>query len=274
MNNPGLVLDPQDFVKQLDRQDLVIVDMCKPEIYTQAHIPGAVHLDYADIVRNEKPLFGLIPHEDQLAKTLSKAGISPDSYVVAYDDEGGGKAARLLWTMILTGHKKLSLLDGGLHAWLHDQLPTTAEIRPVEVTEYPVSYVDMQWSADRQYILDHLDDNDVAILDTRTPEEFAGSDKRAKRAGHMPGAANFDWQLGMDRERGMRLHPAEDLLYALDKLDVTPDKEVIVHCHSHHRSALSFFMLRHIGFERVKGYPGSWSEWGNREDTPIEQQNQ
>lgn len=271
MSNQNLVLEPQEFVNQLNQDNLVLVDLSKPEIYTQAHIEGAVHMDYASIVRNEKPVFGLIPSEDQFSKALSKAGISPDSFVVAYDDEGGGKAARLLWTLALAGHEKMALLDGGLHAWISDQLPVTSEIKPVAVTEYSVSFSHMEWSTDRRYIEENLNNDDAVILDTRTPGEFAGTDKRAERAGHMPGAVNFDWQLGMDRERGMRLHPAEDLLYALDKLGVTPDKEIIVHCHSHHRSALTFVMLRHIGFERVKGYPGSWSEWGNLTDTPVEQ---
>lgn len=270
MDSQNFILEPRLFAKQLDQDKLVIVDLCKPEIYAQTHIPGAVYMDYADIVRSEKPVFGLIPSEDQFSRALSKAGISPDSHVVAYDDEGGGKAARLLWTLALAGHKKMSLLDGGLHAWLSDELPTSKEIRPVAVTEYPVSYTHMGWSTNRQYIEKNIDNDDVIILDTRSPGEFAGTDKRANRAGHIPGAVNFDWQLGMDRENGLRLHPAEDLLFALDKLKITPNKEVIVHCHSHHRSAFTFIMLRHIGFPRVKGYPGSWSEWGNLEDTPIE----
>lgn len=271
MKSQNLVLEPQDFARQLNQDNLVIVDLCKPEIYAQAHIPGAVHMDYSNIVRQEKPVMGLIPSEDQLSKTLSKAGISPESHVVAYDDEGGGKAARLLWTLALAGHQKMSLLDGGLHAWVTEQLPMSREIKPVAVSEYPVRYSHMEWSTNRQYIQANLNNDDVVILDTRSPGEFAGSDVRANRAGHIPGAINFDWVNGMDKERSLRLHPAEDLLGTLATLGVTRDKEVIVHCHSHHRSALTFFMLRHIGFERVKGYPGSWSEWGNLADTPIEQ---
>jgi thiosulfate/3-mercaptopyruvate sulfurtransferase len=270
MASQNLVLEPQEFVKILDQDKLVIVDLCKPEIYAQAHIPGAVHMDYANIVRHEKPVKGLIPSEDQFSKALSKAGITPDSFVVAYDDEGGGKAARLLWTLTLAGHEKMALIDGGLHAWASDQLPLSNEIKPVAVSEYPVTYSHTEWSADRQYIENNLNNDNMVILDTRTPGEFAGTDVRANRAGHIPGAVNFDWVNGMDKERGLRLHPVEDLRDTLATLGITLDKEVIVYCHSHHRSAHTFFLLRHIGFERVKGYPGSWSEWGNLPDTPIE----
>lgn len=249
---------------------MVIVDLSKPEIYQQAHIAGAVHMDYGTIVRIEPPRFGLIPDEQQFSAVLEKAGISPDSYVVAYDDEGGGKAARLLWTLMLAGHQKMAMIDGGLHSWTSEQLPLTNEVTEVSAGRYPVEYSGMHFSADRQYILDKLNDDQVVLFDARSPAEYIGSDVRTTHGGHIPGAINFDWANGMEKENGLRLHPAPYLLDVLESINITPDKEVIVYCNSHHRSAFSFVMLLAIGFEKVRGYPGSWSDWGNCDDTPIE----
>ncbi|MDH5547635.1 MAG: sulfurtransferase [Gammaproteobacteria bacterium] len=270
MDVKNILMQTTELAERLDRQNQVIVDLCKPEIYTQAHIPGARFIDYATIVRHEKPVMGLIPTEDQFSQILTRTGITPDTHVVAYDDEGGGKAARFLWTLMLAGHQHLSLLDGGLHAWSIDQLPLSAEAPVFSVSNYPVKFTQMQWSADAGYILKRLGADDFVPLDARSPGEYMGTDVRASRAGHIPGAINYDWVNGLDRENGLRLHPAQDLLPVLESMGFTKEKEIVVYCHSHHRSALSFFMLLSLGYERVRGYPGSWSDWGNREDTPVE----
>ena len=125
-------------------------------------------------------------------------------------------------------------------------------------------------SADAGYILARLDDPGTALLDTRTPEEFSGERVRAARGGHIPGAVNFNWVEAMDADHNLRLKPAPVLLESLAALGVTPDKEVIAYCQTHHRSSHTFVVLKWLGFERVRGYPGAWSEWGNREDTPVE----
>jgi thiosulfate/3-mercaptopyruvate sulfurtransferase len=115
-----------------------------------------------------------------------------------------------------------------------------------------------------------LDDPEVVVLDVRTPAEFAGDDVRAARGGHIPGAVNMDWTLAIDRGRNLRLKPEGDLRRMLEELGVTPDKEVIVHCQTHHRSAHTYMVLKSLGYPRIRGYDGSWSEWGNDQNTPIE----
>ncbi len=248
---------------------LVIVDLCKPETYAQAHLPGAVHLDYKQIVRGEKPVAGLLPEADALGLVLGAAGISPDSTVVSYDDEGGGRAARLLWTLQAAGHKRMALLDGGLHAWAGEQRPMDETVPAVTPCDYPVHYSD-EVVADRDYILSHLGDPRTALVDARTAEEFRGEKKLAQRLGHIPGAVNFNWTDALDPDRQLRLKDIEVLRATFAAMGVTPDKEVIVYCQSHHRSAHTFILLQWMGFARVRGYPGSWSDWGNRDDTPVE----
>lgn len=267
MNN--VLIEPEQLAAELGQPGRVIVDLCKPEVYAAGHIPGAVSLAFPSIVRVQAPVMGLLPDEAKLSAVLSGLGITPNTHVIAYDDEGGGKASRFLWTLAAVGHKHWSLLNGGLHAWTGDGHPVTTTPSVAAPSEYPAHYTG-EVVADRAYILAHLKDNATVIVDARSPGEYNGTDVRAERGGHIPSAVNFDWQLGMDRNRGLRLRSAGDLLPKLTALGITPDKEAIAYCHTHHRSALTFVMLKALGFERVRGYPGSWSDWGNRADTPIE----
>jgi thiosulfate/3-mercaptopyruvate sulfurtransferase len=108
------------------------------------------------------------------------------------------------------------------------------------------------------------------ILDVRTAAEFSGADKRAQRAGHIPGAVNVDWSQALVGGGDLRLRPADQLHTLYAAAGVTPDKEVILHCQSHQRSAHSYVVLKSLGYPRLRGYPGSWSEWGNTTDTPVE----
>lgn len=264
-----LIIEPEALEAHLGEKSLLIVDLCKPEIYAQMHIPGAVHLDYARIVHAEGPIKGLLPDEAQLSEVLSDIGLTPETHVIAYDDEGGGRAARLLWTLEVLGHRRYSLLNGGLHAWANEGHPLThAPVTPLR-SEYQATLTD-NGLADRDYVLAHLADPTLVFLDTRSPEEFTGRKVLAARGGHIPGAVNMEWTQAMDPHRNLRLKSAETLLAALEDLGVTPDKEVVVHCQTHHRSAHTFVVLKSLGFTRLRGYPGSWSEWGNRTDTPIE----
>lgn len=264
------IISAQELNSKLDQPGLVIVDLSDEQLFAQGHIPGARHLPYPQVVRHTPPIFGLLPSEADLSQTLSQHGISPDSWVVAYDEEGGGKAARLLWTLEAAGHSKLSLLDGGIHGWKAAGLPTTSERQAFEPSNYPVSYRNDLVIADRDYIRSHLDDNNVVLLDARSPGEYEGSDVRAAHGGHIPGAVNFEWTDALDRSNALQLLPESDLNGILEAKGINKDKEIIVYCHSHHRSALSYAMLKQLGYNKVRGYPGSWSDWGNQDDTPIE----
>ncbi len=264
-----LIAEPEELERHLGQESILIVDLCKPEVYAQSHIPGAVRLDYAQIVAADKPVMGLLPSESQLNEVFSSIGLIPEHHVVAYDDEGGGRASRLLWTLEAMGHARYSLLNGGLHAWTLERRPLKSGSETRARSQYRVRRNDAV-VADKTYILKHLGDPTVALLDARSVDEYLGNKRFAERGGHIPGAVNLDWMQAMDRDRGLRFKPAEALRTLLASLGVTPDKEVVCYCQSHHRSAHSCLLLKSLGFTRVRGYPGSWSDWGNSPDTPVE----
>lgn len=264
------VISSNDLESRLNEKNLLVVDMTTETNYQQAHIPGAVYLDYSKVVRHAPPVIGMLPDPEQFSQALSKAGISPETYIVVYDDEGGGKAARLMWTMEIIGHKRMSLLDGGIHAWLNDNKTVTNEVPAITETQYPVTFEDTTITADADYIMANLKQANFCILDTRSKNEFIGTDKRAARAGHIPGAINLDWMDIKNTEDAQRLKSPEKLKTMLTELGILPDQEIVTHCHSHHRSALMYVALKSLGYNNVKGYPASWSDWAERTDTPIE----
>ena len=265
-----LIIEPNDLDQLLDNADVVIVDLCKAKQYAQAHIPGAHFINYADIVRIEKPVMGLLPDAESFSKLVSSLGIDANTHVIAYDDEGGGCASRFIWTLNVFGHDNTSLLNGGLHSWANEGHRLSNEDPDnAEPSNYSLSNTG-QYTVDSDYIQQHLDDKNVVLLDTRSPAEFNGEKKFADKAGHIPGAILFEWTDAMDRNNNLRLLPDGVIEQRLEQLGITKDKEVICYCQSHHRSAFSYLILRHLGYENVKGYPGSWSDWGNQADTPAE----
>jgi len=268
--NLPLLIEPDQLQPCLADPAVLIVDLCDPTGYTAGHIPGAVHLDYADLVRVEPPAMGLLPDEAQLSEVLSRIGLTPDRHVIAYDEEGNGRAGRLLWTLATLGHERVSLLNGGIHAWDAASGPLESHFRHPSHSSYRASYANSATVADRDYILARLGQHDIVLLDTRTPAEYAGFDVRAARGGHIPGAVNLNWTDAMDPRRQLRLQPDPVLRKLLERRGVTPDKEIVVYCQTHHRSAHTYWVLRYLGYPRVRGYPGAWSEWGNDPALPVE----
>ncbi len=264
-----LIIEPKQLESELGNKNLLLVDLSQPQSYAQYHLPGAVYLEYSWIVHTEPPRAGLLPDVTQLSNILSALGLTKDTHIVAYDDEGGGRACRLLWTLDVVGHQNFSLLNGGLHAWANEGHQVTREIYYPNKTAYAASIHEGP-IADQQYILDHLHNDKVAILDTRSPQEYAGIKVFAQRGGHIPGAINIEWTDMMDKNRNMRLKQKDELHELLETHGIGPDKEVIVHCQTHHRSAHTYIALKSLGYEHVRGYPGSWSDWGNDANTPIE----
>lgn len=265
-----LLVEPEQLETLLGDQRLVLVHISKPERYAQFHIPGAVFVEGAGYVRVEKPVAGLLPEAGHFGQLLVSLGISRHSHVVCYDDEGGGWASRFLWTLDVAGHDDFSLLNGGLIAWVNEGFPISQQAEAPAAGNYNNPTWRQEPVADTEYIRSRLGDPDLGLLDARTPQEFSGEKRFAEHGGHIPGASLLNWTDTMDQNRNLRLKPAEQLNAMLEQRRLSSDKEIICYCQTHHRSSLAYIMLKSLGYPRVKGYPGSWSAWGNRSDTPKE----
>jgi len=270
-----LVIEPEALQAIQHNPDILIIDLSTEKQFRQTHIEGAVFVNYDYIVGVKKPVFGLLPDPLQFSQLINTLGITQDTHIIAYDEEGGGKAARLIWTLHAMGHTKASLLNGGFIAWYKENFPysnqATANRKPNPVDRLtPVDFTMQPVVADTDYIKNQLDNPSVGLLDARSLDEYTGKKKYSQKVGHIPGAIHFEWTRGMDAENNYRLLSEEKLQPILNELGLTKDKEIIVYCQSHHRSSLSYLMLKYLGYEKVRGYPGAWSEWGNRSDTPVE----
>jgi thiosulfate/3-mercaptopyruvate sulfurtransferase len=264
------LLDPTTLAEGLDDPALRVIDLSPGEVFREHHVPGAVHLPYGEIVDSRPPVGGLLPDEEELLSLLRAAGIGSGTRVVALDAEGGGAAGRLMWTLDVLGFHDCALLDGGLRAWVHEGFPLERGPGPGAPRGDLEATGERAAARDAEAIMARLGDGDFICLDARSQGEHDGTTVRSARGGHIPGAVHYEWTRAMDPERNLRLRPLDDIRTELAALGVTPDREVVTYCHTHHRSAFTYALLRILGFPRAAGYPGSWSDWGNRGDTPIE----
>ena len=266
---PSLFIEPEELQNRLDDERLLILDVGKASLYQQLHIPGAIFVDYGDLVSKSGDVSGLLPPVHQLERLFSSLGISDGSLVVTYDDEGGGKAARLIWTLHCLGFNNALLLNGGIHAWANEGFPLSREIRSTRQSDFRAK-PDFSPIADAESIAASLDDPDVQTIDARSADEYFGRRLFARRGGHIPGAVHWEWTAAMDQRRNLRLRPEADLRAELAQRNIHDGQTLICYCQTHHRSSFLYVLLKHLGFDKVQGYPGSWSDWGNRNDLPVE----
>ncbi|RCV91890.1 sulfurtransferase [Billgrantia montanilacus] len=266
-----LIVEPEQLAEHLDDPQLLIIDVpLKAESHDQGHVPGAVFLDFRKLMRGEGEVPNEVPGVDALSRLFSELGLTRDTHVVAYDDEGGGWAGRLLWTLELMGHTRYSYLNGGIHAWRQAGQSVATERRTPTPSEYEAEILNPEVAIDRIELQERLGEKGFAIWDARSPAEYRGEKGENRQLGHIPGAVNMEWTEAMDKERALRIRDYAELITELEALGLTPDMEVITHCQSHHRSGFTWLVGKALGFENIRGYAGSWQEWGNRDDTPIE----
>ena len=242
--------------------------------YSQGHLPGAVGWDWtsqlSDGVRRD-----LASRED-FSTLLSKSGIGPDTTIVLYGDNNNWFAAFAYWQLKLFGHDDVRILNGGRKYWLDNGLPITLDEPTHAATGYQLPERDDALRAYRDDILPRLGDAGLALVDVRSPAEFNGEiiappglSETAQRAGRIPGAASIPWGQTV-REDGTFKSP-DELRSLYEAKGITPDKDVVAYCRIGERSSHSWFVLHELlGYQRVRNYDGSWTEWGSLIGVPIE----
>lgn len=266
-----LIVSPETLNDLKVDSELLIIAVVQRSVFDVHHIPGSLLVEPAELMSGIKPAVGKLPTQESLDALFSRIGFSSDRHVIAYDDEGGGWAGRFIWTLDIIGHENYSYLDGGLNAWLKMGLPLASRNASESTPESTNVSVDLheELLVSKDQVLARLDDSDSIVWDARAPEEFHGTKVTALRNGHIPGAVNLNWLDLQDRENDLRLKPLPVIERRLNELGISKEKKIITHCQTHHRSGLTYLVGKALGYD-IKAYAGSWSEWGNDPQTPIE----
>jgi thiosulfate/3-mercaptopyruvate sulfurtransferase len=269
--NSHLVLSPGDLAGLIEGDAAsrpLLLDLRPPEAYAAGHIPTAIHLDLWGVSLIDTDPAPLKAFMWMIEHVLAVHGVDAATPVVIYDEQSGVRAARAFWFLEHFGHPSVRVLDGGFNAWTAAHLPITREAAPPPKSEWTGTR-DERTLATWKDVKNAIGRGDAVILDTRSDAEHDGSLVRARRGGAVPGAVHIEWTRNLSESGAFK--PAAELKQMYTDAGVTPDREVITYCQGGYRAANSYLALRLLGYPRVRMYIGSWKEWGDREDLPIEQ---
>jgi thiosulfate/3-mercaptopyruvate sulfurtransferase len=260
-----LLISSQDLYRIIQNESgVIVVDTRSFSEFKNGHIPGAVNVDLFQLHWFDTTKRGIKDFNRQTRLLLSNIGVSKDNKVVYYDNISGISAARGVWLLLYFSHEKVCMLDGGFEKWKREGYPVETKSNALKNTTFkgkPNSKI----IADANEVRRAIDKKNVVVVDARSSEEYSGSEVRAARKGHIPSAINIDWKRNIEN----------NLLKSKGKLSkiyskIPKDAQVITYCQGGYRAANAFLALKMLGYKKVKMYLGSWGEWGNRLDLPVE----
>lgn len=271
------VLVSTDWVAEhLDDQTVRLVESNEDQLlYRTGHLPNAIEIDWVDDLNDQLRRDYL--DGEAFAALMSRSGISPQTTVVFYGDKSNWWATYAFWVFQLFGHHNARLMDGGRLLWEQQGRPLTREVPSVATTHYPVSQRnDATHRAFRDQVLAHCNARG-ALIDVRSPDEFSGAklhmegypNEGALRGGHIPGAKNIPWSKAVNPDGTFRSR--DELLTLYTGAGFSAQDDIVTYCRIGERSCHTWFVLHHLlGFPKVRNYDGSWTEWGNLVNVPIE----
>lgn len=274
-SEPGRLVTGEWLEARLGTPGLVVVESDEDVLlYETGHIPGAVKVDWHTELND--PVVRDYIDGAGFAELLSRKGISRDDTIVIYGDKNNWWAAYALWVFSLFGHEDVRLLDGGRDKWIAEGRPITTDKTVRQASEYPV--VERDDSVLRAYkedVVAHLGRG--PLIDVRSPEEYDGSrtsapaypEEGALRAGHIPTAQSVPWARAVAEDGGFKSRAELDAIYR-DGAGLADGDDIVAYCRIGERSSHTWFVLNHLlGFENVRNYDGSWTEWGSAVRVPI-----
>ncbi|MFO7578333.1 MAG: sulfurtransferase [Pelovirga sp.] len=255
------------------REQVLVLDVRRAPLYWLGHIEGAQHVDRSHFLATRNQVVSMVPTLEAVTALLGGLGATQETPVVVYAEDDNPYAARLVWTLHYHGHKKAYVLDGGYQKWTQEKRPTSvlASSKPTPATYVLAADTQSHGArAETDYIQTRLGHPGAIIWDTRRSAEHTGSEVRADRGGHIPGAIHLDWtdlQKEVDGVKVLKEH--SELVSLLLRYGLTSDKEILAHCQTGIRSAYATLVLLGLGYDQVKNYDGSWIEWANNPLLPI-----
>jgi thiosulfate/3-mercaptopyruvate sulfurtransferase len=261
---------------RLDEDGIVVAEVDEnPDLYDEGHIPGAVKLHWRDDLQD--PVERDIVEKADFEHLMSSRGIGHDTTVVLYGDKNNWFAAYAYWYLKIYAHEDVRIVDGGRQKWIDEGRDLTTDAPAPAPVRYTAQEADESIRVRRDVVLQGLGQQGRALVDVRSPQEYSGEllappgyeQEGASRTGHIPTAKSIPWAQAV-RDDGT-FKSADELRELYGGKGVTPDKEVTAYCRIGERSAHTWFVLSELlGYERVRNYDGSWTEWGNLVDVPIE----
>jgi thiosulfate/3-mercaptopyruvate sulfurtransferase len=276
-SHPEVLVDTQWVVDHMNEHEVRVaeVDYDPTANYNLGHVPGAVLFDWKKDMND--PVTRNIFSRQTCEDLLQRAGVNNNTTLVLYGDFNNWFAAFAFWALKYYGFKDVRIMNGGRKKWLEEDRPISKDIPQYQRGNFKATEPDKSIRSFLNQVKEALGKENIAMVDVRSPKEFTGEilappeypTEHAQRGGHIPGASNIPWSQAVKDDGTFK--SVEELKQIYHSKGIIPDKEIIAYCRIGERSSHTWFVLKYLlGYPNVKNYDGSWTEWGNMVDNPVE----